>query len=216
MRHTQHPEIVKENLRKYFAKTENDADSPSRTRIEELYVLVVLPACEDWDAAKAFIKENRRFDEAKRNDLEDTLERLKSKSLEIKIQQESKDRDKNSKRKKKEAVDQKKTSSTQETAPSHVLLGPDQPLDQYNHVNSLMNTRPEDVFSQISRVCSFLISSARRPEVLRRIIEVILTLILVTMVMGHPDSRARLRDILADGWRRVKGTIAMGTRIRYI
>ncbi|KAK9245024.1 hypothetical protein V1506DRAFT_539660 [Lipomyces tetrasporus] len=221
-RHTTKLDAVRVKLENYIQQNPVVQGTPAYSRVVEFYAMVILPACEKWDDARKFVLSNNQLSADKRRDMVRALERLKEKSSEARAEREFKEQQRRSRRRRQEQKENNHAEVNQQGPPFRSLSVASSksendkdelrvPMDSY----SALSTQ-EELVSQIARLWGFLARSCRRPYVLGRLLEILLTIIVVTLALSVRENRARLARIVDNLWTRLKKTITMGVLVSYL
>ncbi|KAK9323743.1 hypothetical protein V1517DRAFT_319260 [Lipomyces orientalis] len=221
-RHTPTPDVVRVKLENYIQQNPVVQGTPAYSRVVEFYAMVILPACEKWDDARKFVLSNNQFSADKKRDMVSSLQRLKEKSSEARAEREFKEQQRRARRRRQQQKENNPadvnkpgprfrslsvTSSKSENDRAERRV----PTDSCNALST-----QEELVSQIARLWGFLARSCRRPDVLGRLLEILFTIVVVTLALAVPENRARWARIVADLWTRLKKTITMGVRVSYL
>ncbi|KAK9490495.1 hypothetical protein V1508DRAFT_424745 [Lipomyces doorenjongii] len=221
-RHTTHPDIVRVKVENYIQKFLAGAEIPAYSRVLEFYAMVILPACEKWDDTRKFVLSNDFFSADKRRDMLIALDRLKSKSNEARAEREVKAERRNTRRTKQPEKEKEYQKEVHKEEPQFVsLYSSSSKSENYGdeHHSSTDSRNPKftqkELIAHATRLWGFVARSGRRPDVIWRLLEIFLTVV-VMLALSVPESRARLALMMTDLWKRLRKTITMGIRVNYL
>ncbi|KAK9312447.1 hypothetical protein V1524DRAFT_456536 [Lipomyces starkeyi] len=221
-RHTTHPDIVRAKVENYIQKFPVGSDIPAYSRVLEFYAMVILPACEKWDDTRTFVLSNDFFSADKRRDMLSALDRLKSKSREARAEREAKAQRRDSRRKKQPEKEKEDQKEVHKEEPQFGSLSSSSSKsenygDEHRSATASCNaiSTQNELIAHATRLFGFLARSCRRPDVIWRLLEILLTVVAM-LALAVPESRARLALMMSDLWKRLRKTMTMGVRVNYL
>ncbi|KAK9372511.1 uncharacterized protein V1513DRAFT_452187 [Lipomyces chichibuensis] len=220
-RHTTHPDIVRVKVENYIQKFQGGSET-AYSRVLEFYAMVILPACEKWDDTRKFVLSNDLFSADKRRDMLSALDRLKSKSSEARAEREAKAQRRNARRKKQPETEKEHQKEVRREEPQFGSLSSSSSKsenygDERRSATDSCNatSMQKELIAHSTRLLGFLARSCRRPGVIWRLLEILLTIVAL-LVLAVPESRTRLALMMTVLWKRLRKTITMGVRVNYL
>ncbi|ODQ72945.1 hypothetical protein LIPSTDRAFT_279276 [Lipomyces starkeyi NRRL Y-11557] len=184
--------------------------------------MVILPACEKWDDTRTFVLSNDFFSADKRRDMLSALDRLKSKSSEARAEREAKAQRRYARRKKQPEREKEDQKEVHKEEPQFGSLSSSSSKsenygDEHRSTTASYNaiSTQNKLIAHATRLFGFLARSCRRPDVIWRLLEILLTVVAM-LALAVPESRARLALMMTDLWKRLRKTITMGVRVHYL
>ncbi|KAK9367450.1 hypothetical protein V1509DRAFT_626682 [Lipomyces kononenkoae] len=222
-RHTTRSDALRVKVENYIQQNKGSSGLPAYSRVQEFYAIVILPSCEMWDDARKFVLSNDVFSADKRHDMLNVIERLKTKSSEARADRDAKAQLRKTRRKKQQENIQKvqKEAQKQETQFGSLSCSSGKSEnDRDEHSNPMESNNPisaqNEIIARLTRLWSFLVLSCRRPAVIARLLEILVTILVVVLALALPENRTRLALTMTDLWKRLRKTITMGVRVNYL
>ncbi|KAK9235183.1 hypothetical protein V1525DRAFT_410763 [Lipomyces kononenkoae] len=222
-RHTTHPDTLRVRVENYIQQNTGSLELYAYSRVLEFYAIVILPACEMWDDASKFVLSNDLFSADKRRDMVAVIERLETKSSEARAERDAKAQLRKMRRTKPHENRPKVQKEEQKQEPQLGSLSwssgksendrdeHSAPMDSSNSISD-----QNELIARLTRLWTFLARFCRRPDVIARLVEILVAIVVVILAFAVPDNRARLAFTMTDLWKRLRKTITMGVRVNYL
>ncbi|KAK9449087.1 uncharacterized protein V1518DRAFT_427528 [Limtongia smithiae] len=225
------PDIMRTKLDRYIGDNNllalSDAES---TKILEHYAMRVLPACGLWDDARIFLEEhNVSSPERTTEELLLALEKLRTEDAAKRKQAESLTTSKAAQKaaaKRKQRTKGHSVATTVGAASMSQNSSPEEdnlpsPLTRHSPARPVPPSKGDRPFtshlaSLINMWRVLIAAGSRRPELLARLIEIILALVLLIPALVVPETRKRLTAVLGSLWEHMRRTLAMAVRVSYV